>query len=450
MKKIFPKRRIAMNKKRIALLAAAVILPGGVLAADLPAKAPGHMPAAAYDWSGFYAGVHGGYGWGANRFTDDATGVSGKYEPSGGFGGVQLGYNSQFAPHWLIGGEFDFSAGGLSDSGSFTGGTGRYKIDYFGTARTRFGYVQDRSLFYVTGGVAWMHDKSNNTGAFVTATDQYSVGWVAGGGWEWAIDNRWSAKIEYLYAGFDKTKDFNAAGNRRTFDANISTVKAGINYRFGGTSVAPVYIPAKAVAPRLTWAGGYFGLHGGYGWGNFDAFHGASAPVEIVNLKPDGGFGGFQSGANWMISPNWLFGLETDASYGNLKDNGQSSVPDPVSAKVDALGTLRARLGYVAGDTLVYVTGGGAYGHEKSSLTFIGNRFISKENHFGWALGGGVEYKFAPAWSAKLEYIYMDLGKNHFDTTDLGQLKNTELTINTVKFGINYSGPVIERLFSGR
>lgn len=438
-----------MNKEQIALLAAAVILPGGVLAADLPAKAPGYTPAAAYGWSGFYAGAHGGYGWGANRFTDDATGVSGKYEPSRRFGGVQLGYNSQFAPHWLIGGEFDFSAGKLSDSGSFTGGTGRYKIDYFGTARTRFGYVQDRSLFYVTGGVAWMHDKSNNTGAFVTATDQYSVGWVAGGGWEWAIDNRWSAKIEYLYAGFDKTKDFNAAGNRRTFDANISTVKAGINYRFGGTSVAPVYIPAKAVAPRLTWAGGYLGLHGGYGWGNFDAFHGASAPVEIVNLKPDGGFGGFQSGANWMISPNWLFGLETDASYGNLKDNGQSSVPDPVSAKVDALGTLRARLGYVAGDTLVYVTGGGAYGHEKSSLTFIGNRFISRENHFGWALGGGVEYKFAPAWSAKLEYIYMDLGKNHFDTTDLGQLKNTELTINTVKFGINYSGPVIERLFSG-
>lgn len=105
-----------MNKERIALLAAAVILPGGALAADLPAKAPGYMPAAAYGWSGFYVGAHGGYGWGANRFTDDATGVSGKYEPSGGFGGVQLGYNSQFAPHWLIGGEFDFSAGKLSDN----------------------------------------------------------------------------------------------------------------------------------------------------------------------------------------------------------------------------------------------------------------------------------------------------------------------------------------------
>jgi hypothetical protein len=52
MKKIFPKRRIAMNKEQIALLAAAVILPGGVLAADLPAKAPGYMPAAAYGWSG--------------------------------------------------------------------------------------------------------------------------------------------------------------------------------------------------------------------------------------------------------------------------------------------------------------------------------------------------------------------------------------------------------------
>jgi len=438
-------------KKILLGCAAAVFSTGAAFATDLPAKAPNIYKATpAFSWSGFYVGAHGGYGWGENKFTDDATGVSGKYEPSGGFGGLQIGYNRQFSPHWLIGGEFDFSAGDLSDSGAFTGGTGRYKIDYFGTARTRFGYVQDRSLLYVTGGVAWMHDKSNNTGAFVTATDQYSVGWVIGGGWEWAIDNRWSAKIEYLYASFDKTKDFNSAGNRRTFDADLSTVKAGLNYRFGDNSAAPAYMPAKAVAPRSTWAGGYLGLHGGYGWGDFHALNGASAPVETVNLNPDGGFGGFQSGANWMISPNWLFGLETDASYGSMKDSGQSSVPNPVSAKVDALGTLRARFGYVVDNTLVYVTGGGAYGHEKSSVTFLGNQFTSKENHFGWALGGGVEYKFAPEWSAKLEYIYMDLGKNHFDTTDLGQPRNTELTMNTVKFGVNYSGPVIERLFNAR
>jgi outer membrane immunogenic protein len=437
--------------KRFLLGGAALLISAGIVnAADLPAKAPNvYRAAPAYSWGGFYAGVHGGYGWGENTFSDDATGVSGKYEPSGGFGGLQIGYNRQFSPHWLIGGEFDFSAGDLSDSGSFTGGTGRYKIDYFGTARTRFGYVVDRSLLFVTGGVAWMHDKSNNTGGAVTSTDQYSVGWVIGGGWEWAIDNRWSAKIEYLYASFDKTRDFNGAGNRRTFDADVSTVKAGLNYRFGDMFAAS-YMPTKAVAPRSTWAGGYLGLHGGYGWGDFDTFNGAFAPVDIAHLKPDGGFGGFQSGANWMVSPNWLFGLETDASYGSLKDSGQSSVPNPVSVKVDALGTLRARFGYVAGDTLVYVTGGGAYAHAKSSLTFIGNRFESKENYFGWALGGGVEYKFAPEWSAKLEYMYMDLGKNHFDTTDLGQPRNTELTMNTVKVGINYSGPLIERFFGGR
>lgn len=428
--------------------AAAVFGAGAAFAADLPARAPAQIysPASAYSWSGFYIGAHGGYGWGENKFRDLSITLSeGKFEPAGGFGGVQVGYNSHFAPHWLIGGEFDFAAGDLSDSGSFLGASGSYKIDYFGTARTRFGYVLDRHLLYATGGVAWMHDKTRlSGGGALTSTNQYSVGWVIGGGWEYAIDNHWSAKIEYLYADFDKTTDIAGTAAPRTFDGSISTVKAGVNYRFGDTRAAAV-MPVKA-APRAIWSGSYLGVHGGYGWGNYRVEDSFSPPNLIRDVSPDGGFGGFQSGANWMMSPNWLFGLETDASYGSLKDSGASRPGGtPFSAKIDAMGTLRARLGYVVDNSLFYVTGGGAYAHGKAAMS---GWATTEENHFGWVLGGGVEYKFAPEWSTKLEYLYTDFGKNSFD--GLGASRSTELSVNAVRVGINYSGPVIERLFGGK
>jgi outer membrane immunogenic protein len=418
----------------------------GAFAADMPVKAP--PVAAPFNWSGFYFGAHGGYGWGDNKFSDLV--VSGTLEPSGGFGGVQIGYNSHFAPHWLIGGEFDFSAGDISDDLSKAGGNQRYKIDYFGTARTRFGYVQDRSLFYVTGGVAWMHDEARLfNGGPSTLSDQYSVGWVAGGGWEYMFDPRWSLKFEYLYASFDKTTD-NAGGPVRKFDPSISLARVGINYRFGDMPAPAAYMPVKAAAPRSIWSGGYIGAHGGYGWANYHAIDGIT-PSQIWDLKPEASFGGFQSGANWLMSPNWLFGLETDASYGDLSDRGRSTPSHLlISTKIQTMGTIRARFGYVMDRTLLYVTGGGAYAREKSFMDVVGK--ASKENHFGWTLGGGVEYKLTPEWSAKLEYLYADLGKNTFNgpAVPFAFMRNTELTTNTVKFGINYSGPVIERFFGGR
>jgi len=433
-----------------------IILTALVMSAIVSAPATAD-PAPIFNWTGFYAGVHGGYAWGENKFTDNVSGLSGKFDPVGGFGGLQIGYNSQFAPHWLIGGEFDLSFGDLSDKFSvspaaLTFNSGTNKVDLFGTARTRFGYVHDRSLLYVTGCVAWMHEKVNLNhvtlgGPANTMANQYSVGWVIGGGWEYAIDNRWSAKLEYLYASFDKTIDSTSLSGTRTFDPNLSTVRVGLNYRFGDAPVASA-MPVKARAVRSAWDGGYLGVHGGYGWMNYRDM---DTTVSTSNIDPDGAFGGFQSGANWMMTPNWLFGLETDASYGNLDASGLTSGGVPITAKIQGLGTLRARIGYVVDNTLLYVTGGGAYAHEKSTTIPAGS-FTSKENLFGWALGSGVEYKFAPEWSAKLEYLYMDFGRNSFDSINfLGRFpRNTELTGSTVKVGLNYSGTVIERFFGGR
>jgi opacity protein-like surface antigen len=434
-------------KKFLLGCAAVVFTAGASFATALPARAPSPLYKAtpAYSWSGFYAGVHGGYGWGENNITDSAAGAGSTFalKPSGGFGGVQIGYNSHFAPNWLIGGEIDSSWGDISDSrlDPTVPTTGRSKFDYFGSARTRFGYVQDRSLLYVTGGVAWAHDKFvNNVPGVVTDASHYLVGWTLGAGWEYAFDPRWSMKIEYLYTSFSDSNDNNNGGNNRTFDTNISTVRAGLNYRFGDTKTSTAYVPMKAPVSRNVWEGGYFGVHGGYGSADY---HGVTNGPTNIDLSPDGGFGGFQSGANWQFAPNWVFGLETDGSYGSLKDNGAIGA-GPTQVKIDGLGTARARLGYAYDSWLVYGTAGGAYAREKSSI----GASNSKEDHFGWAAGGGVEWKFAPDWSAKIEYIYADLGKNTFNDPATAVPRSTELKVDTVKFGINYYGPIIERLFT--
>lgn len=435
-----------MKKSLIAAFLGATFLSAAAFAADMPPAMP-YKAAPAYSWSGFYAGIHGGYGWGDNDVFDTALGAGAVYplRPRGGFGGLQIGYNSQFAPNWLIGGEIDSSWGDISDTRidpAFPG-TGRGKFDYFGSARTRFGYVQDRSLLYITGGVAWAHDKFTDVfaGAAVTNASHYLVGWTLGGGWEYAFDPRWSFKIEYLYASFNDNIDRSGGGFNRSFDANLSTVRAGLNYRFGDTSSSAGYMPVKAAAPRSSWNGGYLGVHGGYGWGDYRAIsHGGPLP----SIDPDGGFGGFQSGANWQFAPNWLFGLETDGSFGDLK--GSNNAGNIFRTKIDGFGTARARFGYVANDTLWYVTAGGAYAREKS----VAFATPSKEDHFGWTVGGGVEWKFAPEWSAKLEYLYADLGENKFDDPVALVTRRTDLTVNTVRIGLNYYGPVIERLFGAR
>jgi outer membrane immunogenic protein len=431
------------------LLGGAVAIFGtaSAFATDLPAKAPIYKATPAYNWTGFYAGVHGGYGFGEDKVFEGTTASSGKIKPEGWFGGGQIGYNSQFAPHWLVGAELDLSGGSIKDRTDFGGGIIETdKINFLGTARTRFGYVQDRSLLYVTGGVAWARAKYQSVVVGVNAdVARWDVGWTVGAGYEYAFSDYWSWKIEYLYAGFDKTDDFvgGALGIRRTFDPSLSMVKFGLNYRFAPSTNAHAYMPTKAAAPVSYWDGGYFGAHGGYAWADY---HLTDSANDTWNLKPKGGYGGIESGYNWLLNPAWLLGVEIDSSWGDLKENGAGAGGTAGTVKLDNLGTARLRTGYVANNALFYVTGGGAYAREK--FTTLGAQ--SKADHFGWTVGGGIEYKFAPEWSAKLEYFYADLGKDHFNNPVINGTKHEDLTLSTVRVGVNYSGPVIERFFGGR
>jgi len=444
-----------MAMKKILLGSALAILgTGAALASDLPIKAPARMynPAPAYSWSGLYGGISGGYAWGENTINDDHLPTfSGKLKPAGWFGGGQIGYNTQFAPHWLIGAEIDISGGDINDSVALAGGQARDEFNAFGTARTRFGYVQDRWLVYGTAGAIWLKEKYNLAGGAGTATtlSQYHVGWVFGGGVEYAVDNRWSWKLEYLYAPLDRTHDA-INGITRTTDVNFSVVRAGLNYRFGGDEPEAAAMPVKAAAAKSSWSGSYTGLHGGYGWGKFDETVAALA-LGKTSPEVDGGYGGFQGGYNWLFTPNALIGVEIDSSFGDLSgsklfSNGVSTL----HAKIEDLGTARLRLGYLATpDTLLYVTGGAAYAREKTNISSPAVQ-NSKTDHLGWTVGAGIEYMFAPQWSLKAEYLYADLGDYNITGSIAGATRTSDMTLNTVRVGVNYYGSIMERLFGGR
>ena len=443
--------------KKFLLGSALIILStGAALATDLPIKAPNIYSATpAYNWSGVYGGISGGYTWGESKIVEpNLAGVppTMNTKPSGGFGGLQLGYNNHFAPHWLIGTEVDLSAGDIQDETSVAGITMENKFNFFGTARTRFGYVQDRWLVYGTVGAIWLQDKYTATFpglGVLTDSKQYHVGWVFGGGVEYAVDDRWSWKLEYLYAPLDRSHD--NAVLTRSWDANFSLVRVGLNYRFADGGAPASHMPVKAAAPRSSWSGSYMGVHGGYGWGKLDE---TFSPLGTTSLKPDGWYGGFQGGYNWLFAPQSLLGIEVDSCFGDLKDSGVFSLtPFQASGKIEDLGTARLRLGYlVTPDTLLYVTGGAAYAREKFSVTsaVAFENMNTKVDHLGWTIGAGIEWKYAPEWSLKAEYLYADLGTFKDNSPAPLFTRTSDMTLNTVRVGINYSGPVIERFFGAR
>jgi len=206
-----------MKKFLLSGVALAVIVATPALAADMATRGPVYKaPAAAplFNWTGFYIGAHGGYGWG------DASG----FDTTGWFGGGQLGVNYQFAPNWVWGVEADLSGSSIDDSVAGQA----FKTDMLGTARLRLGYTVDRVMFYGTGGLAWAHSKAT----LAPLSDKSSnVGWALGAGIEYAFAPNWTAKIEYIHADYGND-DYNISVPASRIDLKTDTVKVGVNYLF--------------------------------------------------------------------------------------------------------------------------------------------------------------------------------------------------------------------------
>lgn len=240
--------------KRIVLAGLAVAgFSTAAFAADLgvprsPVQAA--IVAAAQNWTGFYAGVHVGYGWGQQRVEDDNPVVFYTVQPRGVFGGFQFGYNYQIN-NIVLGLEGDLSFGNIShrrapqfallDEVSKT-------TNLFASARVRGGVVVGDALIYATGGLGYARSRDRNfIGGveFGPGWQNDRLGWVAGLGVEYGISPNLSVKLEYLHYNFGSWRrpaaTFWGIGSDH-FRASMDTVKLGLNYRF---STGPSAVVAR-------------------------------------------------------------------------------------------------------------------------------------------------------------------------------------------------------------
>lgn len=297
-----------MSRFQISLLTAVVItgFASVTQAADMAVKAPPRVlaPAPVYNWTGFYGGVNIGYGWATSSNTwnifdpsdnvvagpacEPAGGAlcltgSNSSHPNGALGGLQFGYNLQFA-NYLAGIEADIHITGQSGNytfnsivptGALVSAAYTEKLPWFGTLRGRIGFTSDHLLFYGTGGLAYGEVKMNgsatisgaNAGGFVSppctallptvgtcplaawSNSDTKVGFAVGGGVEGVLIDKWTWKIEYLYVDLGKVNTafatppvcFSVSGSCTTAGPGTGTissmitdsiVRVGLNYQF--------------------------------------------------------------------------------------------------------------------------------------------------------------------------------------------------------------------------
>ena len=192
----------------------------------------------------------------------------------------------------------------------------------------------------------------------------------------------------------------------------------------------PAYEEPAYVAPMFSWTGLYAGVNGGYMWGS-SQWSGGSGNFEV---SPQGWMGGGTLGYN-LQTGTWVWGVEADLDYANLKGT-EGAICGGCTVKDTWLGTLRGRLGYSFNRWLPYLTGGLAYG---SIYVSTPGGAIDRTKG-GWTFGGGLEYDFLGYWSAKLEYLYVDLGSATCSYTTCVMPSDTtvDFKANSVRFGLNY------------
>ena len=217
--------------------------------------------------------------------------------------------------------------------------------------------------------------------------------------------------------------------------AALTATAPALGADLGGRSY---YKEAPVYAPVPLWTGFYIGGHLGGAFSGSNNFNGLVLSDYSARLM-----GGLQAGADYQFAPNWVVGAEGQYSWLG-KNNLNAIFPNGFvyNNNQRAIASITARVGYTWGPGMVYVKGGYAYSDNSDTLTFAGAPvlFTFDKNHTnGYTVGAGLEYMFAPNWSAKAEYMYYDFGNTRFVTpallTNFGTLRNDE---HTLKVGVNY------------
>lgn len=481
-----------MRKTVVSVAAVALMVPSA-RAADMLLKAPVlKAPTPAFDWTGVYVGGNVGYSVARDHSTETLTFPNGTQfsgepftlAPGGAVGGGQIGANWQ-SGHLLLGLEGDWQWADEKDSvciqscSANVGGLNEslnvgQRLSRLATLRGRIGYADGTFLWYVTGGGAWGHVDNMLTAGHgpsaIGATFGHSLhGWTAGGGVETALSEHWSTKLEYLYADLGSTSDAFTSffNNTQVVQTSVRDhiVRLGVNYRFGGggayASAGPV--AASAVVSH-DWTGFYLGGNAGHAVGRDKGSEVLTLPpagsvftAQTFTHAPAGWPVGVQAGYNWQRG-NWVAGLEADWQWTHQHDVISITMGTPPSnlnqigltldQRLRWLSTLRGRLGYERDGWFWYMTGGAAWGSvvETDALTLnipTSTTATARFSHdrLGWTFGVGVEKALVGHWSAKVEYLYADLGA----TTDSfaivpGAIETVHQNVidHIVRLGVNY------------
>jgi outer membrane immunogenic protein len=243
----------------------------------------------------------------------------------------------------------------------------------------------------------------------------------------------------------------------------------------------PVKMPVKAppIVPVFSWSGFYFGANAGYSWGPWDSTSLSSifsTASTTASPKVDGWLAGLQAGYNWQFN-SLVLGVEADYQLtgeratdtwsqtigGIFIDDFPATITGTASSEWKLLwfATLRGRAGYAVDDWLFYGTGGLAVGRAKFATTLTTTITFPQggpapqvasvsadesKTKWGWTIGAGIEKAFGNNFSAKLEYLYVDLGSYTF-VAGTGLDTDVRLRDHILRIGLNYrfGAPVIAR-----
>ena len=207
--------------------------------------------------------------------------------------------------------------------------------------------------------------------------------------------------------------------------------------------------PASSVA-AYNWTGFYVGIEGGGGWGI--ARQTDPVPFSSGGYKVRGGLIGATAGYNWQFN-QLVVGLEGDYAWADIKGSTSSftcgGAPPSCTSRLESLGTFRGRVGWAGllwwNNVLPYAAGGLAWGPlHGSEGNFLANGPVGSgtTTRTGWTVGGGIEAMLTPNWTAKLEYLYVDLGRggvfNDLFPSGLVVRENIDFRANVVRAGLNY------------
>ncbi|MCB1521353.1 MAG: porin family protein [Hyphomicrobiaceae bacterium] len=197
----------------------------------------------------------------------------------------------------------------------------------------------------------------------------------------------------------------------------------------------------------FSWRGFYAGINGGYAWGSNDPIvvNGGAASGALAAIDPDGWLLGGQVGYNMQFD-RLVLGVEADLQGGDVS-GGTAGVITPAgvaavaSSDLNWLSTVRARAGIAHDRMLFYVTGGVAWADMDYALaSAAGTAITGSDTATGYVVGGGVEWALAPNWTAKAEYLYIDLDDTRITGIDAAgpATASFDNAMHSVRVGLNY------------